>query len=647
MRLALAAGAALLLALLTWLLLRGINTNTSAYAETQRALDDLALAEASIVRDVLQARAGLLGNYDVLVQADEAMESSLGRIRLNVKAENLDQGPVDRLAAAVGQYEDLTERFKSSNSLLQNSLSYVSQLSTDPAFGALGTQFAPSATALAAAVQQLGRDSSAERARSLQQQIDRFEAQAPTGGLAGEAAHALLAHARLLSELMPDVDQTLRALIATPGRQSLEETRELLARTQAAFDATAQLFRIVLYVVSLVLLVIALRLGLRLRTRTLKIRRLVDANIIGIFIFAVDGSIVEANDAFLKIVGYDREDLTSGRLRRKALTSAEGLDGDERRSSPQLELSRTLRPTEREYIRKDGNRVPVLVGAATFDDHGKEGVAFVLDLTELKHAEAEARESEQRQREMQMELAHANRLATMGQLTASIAHEVNHPIAATLTNAETALRWLGRQPSNIEKAMQAIDRIIRDGRRAAGIVDRIRALIKKEPSRREDLQINEAIMEVVGLTRNEISKNGVSLQMRLTQDLPLIEGDRVQLQQVMLNLLINAIEAMSQTSDGPRELLVNTQNEAKAVLVVVRDSGPGLPEANPERAFEAFYTTKPNGLGMGLSICRSIIEAHGGRLWAAASEPRGTTFFFTLPLGEDRLATDGRADFLP
>jgi signal transduction histidine kinase len=125
---------------------------------------------------------------------------------------------------------------------------------------------------------------------------------------------------------------------------------------------------------------------------------------------------------------------------------------------------------------------------------------------------------------------------------------------------------------------------------------------------------------------------------RLTQDLPLIEGDRVQLQQVMLNLLINAIEAMGQTSDGPRELLVNTQNEAKAVLVVVRDSGPGLPEANPERAFEAFYTTKPTGLGMGLSICRSIIEAHGGRLWAAASEPRGTTFFFTLPLGEDSLS---------
>jgi hypothetical protein len=201
MRLALAAGGALLLALLTWLLLRGIDTNASAYADTQRAFDDFALAEASIGRDVLQARAGLLGNYDVLVDAENALESAVSRIRLPPEAENLDPKPVERLAAAIERYEELIEHFKSSNSLLQNSLSYVGRLSTDPSFGALGDQFAPSATALAAAVLHLARDSSAESARSLQQQIDHFEAQAPTGGLDGEAAHALLAHARLLSEL--------------------------------------------------------------------------------------------------------------------------------------------------------------------------------------------------------------------------------------------------------------------------------------------------------------------------------------------------------------------------------------------------------------------------------------------------------------
>lgn len=168
MRLALAAGGALLLALLTWLLLSGINTNASAYAETQRALDDFALAEASIGRDVLQARAGLLGNYDVLAEAEEAMESAASRIRLHVEAENLDPKPVEALAAAVGQYEDLIEHFKTGNSLLQNSLSYVGQLSTDPVFGALGDQLAPSATALAAAVLRLAGDASPESAKSLQ-----------------------------------------------------------------------------------------------------------------------------------------------------------------------------------------------------------------------------------------------------------------------------------------------------------------------------------------------------------------------------------------------------------------------------------------------------------------------------------------------
>jgi PAS domain S-box-containing protein len=394
MRIALVAGGVLLLALLTWLLLRGINNNASVYAETQRAFDDFALAEASISRDVLQARAGLLGNYDILVEAEEAMESAVSRIRLHVEAENLNPKPVDRLAAAVGQYEDLIERFKSGNSLLQNSLSYVGQLSTDPVFGTLGDQFAPSATALAAAVLRLARDTSVESARSLQQQINRFEMQAPTGGLDGEAAHALLAHARLLSDLLPEVDQTLRALVATPSRQPLEEVRELQVRAQAAFDVMGQRFRLFLYGVSLVLLIVALRLGLRLWTRTLKIRRLVDANIIGIFIFTVDGRIVEANNAFLKIVRYDREDLGSGRLRRPDLTPPESLDRDERYLLPEPKLTGSLHPTEMEYIRKDGSRVPVLVGAATFEDHGKEGVAFVLDLTDLKRAEAEARESE-------------------------------------------------------------------------------------------------------------------------------------------------------------------------------------------------------------------------------------------------------------
>ena len=225
----------------------------------------------------------------------------------------------------------------------------------------------------------------------------------------------------------------------------------------------------------------------------------------------------------------------------------------------------------------------------------------------------------------------------MGELTASIAHEVNQPLAALLTNAETAVRWLARQPPNLEKAKPLIDRIIGDGKRAADIVSRIRDFSKKAPARKEDLEINEAILEIMGLTRAAMSEHGVSSKMRLSDGLPHISGDRVQLQQVILNLIMNAIEAMSEVSEGSRELLISTSEaESGGVLVTVSDTGPGLPQTNPERIFEAFYTTKSSGLGMGLSICRSIVEAHGGGLWAAPNEPRGAVFCMNLPIGEGR-----------
>jgi C4-dicarboxylate-specific signal transduction histidine kinase len=175
-------------------------------------------------------------------------------------------------------------------------------------------------------------------------------------------------------------------------------------------------------------------------------------------------------------------------------------------------------------------------------------------------------------------------------------------------------------------------RVVEDGQRATEIVDRTRTMIKKGPARNDKVEINEAILEVSGLTRSEISKNGVSLKTQLAKDLPGIQGDRVQLQQVMLNLIMNAVEAMSQMAESPRELLISTRIEAGCVLVEVRDSGPGLSEPALERVFEAFYTTKSTGLGMGLSICRSIVEAHGGRLWATKNVPRGAAFQFTVPI---------------
>jgi signal transduction histidine kinase len=224
----------------------------------------------------------------------------------------------------------------------------------------------------------------------------------------------------------------------------------------------------------------------------------------------------------------------------------------------------------------------------------------------------------------------------MGHLTASIAHEVNQPIAATVTNAQAALRWLDCRPPDLEEVRQALARIIKNGNRAGDVIGRIRDLIKRAPPREDRFDLNGAIREVIALTREEAVKNGVSVQTELVGGLPLIQGDRVQLQQVVLNLIINAVEAMSGVKEGPRELLVSSGKAGSdGVLVAVRDSGPGLTPAALERLFDAFYTSKAAGLGLGLSICRSIIEARGGRLWASTNAPRGAIFEFTLPIRPD------------
>jgi PAS domain S-box-containing protein len=372
------------------------------------------------------------------------------------------------------------------------------------------------------------------------------------------------------------------------------------------------------------------RLYRDLEQREAKIRRLVDANIIGIYLWELEGRIIEANDTFLRMVGYDREDLLAGRVSWADLTPPEWRDLDAR-AVEGLKTAGRLPPAEKEYFRKDGSRVPVLIGSAAFDEQRDEGVAFVLDLTERKRTEAEARESERHVREMQMELAHANRVATMGQLTASIAHEVNQPIAAAATNAQAALRWLAARPPNLEEVRQALDHIVKDASRAGDVIGRIREIIKKAPSRKDRVDINEAIREVIELTRGEAVKNGASVQTAFGEALPLIEGDRVQLQQVVLNLIVNAVQAMGAVAERPRELFITTARaEPNGVLVTVKDSGPGLAPSNLEQLFAPFYTTKPDGLGMGLSICRSIIEAHGGRLWVTANQPRGATFHFTV-----------------
>ena len=494
-----------------------------------------------------------------------------------------------------------------------------------------------------------------------------------------------------------------------------------------------------------------------LRERDAKIRRLVDANIIGIIIWDFDGRVLEANETFLDIVGYDHEDIVAGRLRWTDLTPPEWRDRDTRLIE-EHKATGTLRPFEKEYFRKDGSRVPVLIGVATFEEGGDQGIAFVLDLTERKCAEKALQKSEakfrdyaetasdwfweigpdyiftllsenafgsgsadrigtacwdhaldlemepekwrffratldsrepfrdfvyrvsggngspmyvkvggkpvcdcnggflgyrgtgidvtalmraqqehERLRRLESDLAHMNRLTTMGELTASLAHEITQPIATARNNARAAVRFLDRSPPDLSEVREALNCIVADADRAGDIIKRIRDQIQKAPPRNCCFDLNEAIDEVIRLARSAITTNGVSVRTRLA-DAPLpVRGDRVQLQQVLLNLILNALEAMSTVEAGPRELLISTeQTPTGGVLVSVRDSGPGIDPDHLDRVFEAFYTTKSSGIGMGLSICRSIINTNGGRLWVENAS-RGAEFQFTLPSAEEEL----------
>jgi C4-dicarboxylate-specific signal transduction histidine kinase len=249
----------------------------------------------------------------------------------------------------------------------------------------------------------------------------------------------------------------------------------------------------------------------------------------------------------------------------------------------------------------------------------------------LQKESLERKHAEEARREAQAELARVSRVTTMGELTASLAHEVNQPIAAAVTNANTCLRWLTRDHPDVEEARAAAMRIVKDGTRAAEIVKRIRLLFKKSTLQRELVDVNEAIREMIVLLRNEATRYNITVRVELAADLPRIMGDRVQLQQVLMNLIVNSIDAMKEV-DGARELAVKSQRTEKdEVLLSVSDTGVGLPPQQADQIFNAFFTTKAHGTGMGLRISRSIVESHGGRLWAADNTPRGASFYFGLP----------------
>jgi PAS domain S-box-containing protein len=491
--------------------------------------------------------------------------------------------------------------------------------------------------------------------------------------------------------------------------------------------------------------------------REAKIRGLVDANIIGILISSRTGEIIEANDAFLRMMGYDREDLAAGNMRWTDLTPPEWRTST---ASPLegMDTTGAVQPYETEYVRKDGSRVPVLIGSAGFDEQRDQGVGFVLDLTERKRAEealrwseaclaeaqrlsvtgsfgwrvpgnvivwsnetyrildvdpaaeptlelvlgrthpddidlvqrmierlvnedrdfdfeyrlllpdgtikhlhvrthrvrfesgeaevigalmdvTAARKGEEALRRAQAELVHATRVATLGELSASIAHEVHQPLAAIVASGNAGVRWLDREVPECARAISSVTRMISEAHRASQVILRIRELAKKAEPEMARVDINGLVEDVVTLVHREAVGQRVAVRTQLASELPPARGDRIQLQQVLINLMINGIQAMASVTDRARMLAICTQRRGdEELLVAVEDAGVGIAPENLARLFSAFYTTKPDGMGMGLSISRSIVEAHGGQIWATGNSGPGTTFQFTLSAHREQAA---------
>ena len=339
----------------------------------------------------------------------------------------------------------------------------------------------------------------------------------------------------------------------------------------------------------------------------------------------LDGIIVSWNAGATNIFGYEATEMIGQSIFR--LIPPE-LHEEEREILTRLRQGERIQHYETRRIAKDGRRIEIsMTVSPLFDQSGKViGASKVArDITASRRAEIELQRA-------RTELARVARVTTLGELTATIAHEVNQPLTGLISSGNACLHWLAGDTPNLEAARRSIQRMIDDGNRASDIIGRIREMVRKSTPRRESVNINDCIVEVLALIRAELSRNYISSRVELSNDLPLVSGDRIQLQQVILNLIMNAIEAMSETGEHQRNLLITSAKDgAIGVIVTIRDSGVGLDQKFLDRLFEAFFTTKARGMGMGLAVSQTILQAHGGRLWATPNASQGATFQFTLP----------------
>lgn len=678
-------GVPLLLVLLTWLLLRGIDTNAPAYALTLQAFDDYALAEASLHRDVLQARAGLLRDYDAFTNAVGAMKDAVGRLHSHARDEHLDAKPVDRLEAMVEQQEELMERFKSSNALLQNSLSYVGLLSTSPAFLAHDVRLAPATGALAAAILHLARDPSSEALKALQDRIDEFAEQAPTAGPEAEPARAMLAHARLLHDQLPAVDATLRAFIAVPSAEAIGETRAMFSAHRSMVEAVELRFRMLLYLVSLLLLIALVLLGLRLRARAISLRRRAafehviaenSTRLINCPPAETEARLEQVLGEFSRTIGASRAyvivDENPIRVYR---WSSDGKPFPQGWPNQALAVSEQLGVGDASVTIADAMALPqgplrdALTGAGVrawacvpltrpgrvrsimaFDRfrpiRGKVQPMPIARLAGDVVANALEREFLERERaRLTMRLERARRMQMVGSLASGIAHNFNNIIAAILGYSE----MIEPQLPHGTKPAEHIDEIRRAAERGRDLVDNILTFGRRSDARIHVVQVRALLQEAASFLRASLP-SGIELALEEVPNDVAISGEPAQLQQVILNLCTNAAQAM----EGGGQIRVAAKLEevndflqmsdgelspGRYVCLSVSDSGCGFDERVARQLFEPFFTTRLAGTGLGLATVREIVRDHDGAIGAQSWPGKGSRFDVWLP----ETAADGNA----